>query len=352
MPTRRSAMFKEEEWARVQPTIRKLYLLEDRSLKDVMTILSTLHNFRPSKAQLESKLKQWHMTKNMKSAAWKYVHMSIRKRRHHGKESKVYLSGIPLPPETVEKARSHHFKSTLDRVTGKAPPSPEDLSLIIRTPSPPAEVQIWNTRNIPWLLATNFFREFNFRTLLQSRLSIRFPVEELLSLVLKNHPKLSSHTSKLQYTVQSLALIVPATHQEHHISHAESLLLPPLSASITSESFQLMLLLLANNFLRNGFSNEDREKQSAITGWLLDTMQRSRVLDLLKTQSFATLPLSLQSALNRIFHKAVKRSELNLVRQLLQVGVDVNQLLWAGFYHFGYLVPHRAFEYAVLVHDT
>ncbi|KAK6218621.1 hypothetical protein QIS74_06501 [Colletotrichum tabaci] len=193
MSSRRSAMFKEEEWARVQPIIRKLYLLEDKSLKDVIMILSTLHGFRPSKAQLESKLKQWHMTKNMTNLEWKYVDMRIRRRRLQGRESKVYLSGIPLRPATVEKARSRHsFESILNRVTGKAPPSPEDLSLIIRTPSPPAEVQIWNTHNIPWLLATNFLREFNLGTLLQYRLSIRFPVEELLSLVLEDHPKLST----------------------------------------------------------------------------------------------------------------------------------------------------------------
>ncbi|TQN63786.1 hypothetical protein CSHISOI_11692, partial [Colletotrichum shisoi] len=159
MSSRRSAMFKEEEWARVQPIIRKLYLLEDKSLKDVITTLSTIHNFRPSKAQLESKLKQWHMAKNMTSMEWKHVDMRIRKRRLRGKDSKVYLSGIPLRCATVEKARGRHsFESTLDRVTGKAPPSPEDLSLIIRTPSPPAEVQIWNTHNIPRLLLTDFFR--------------------------------------------------------------------------------------------------------------------------------------------------------------------------------------------------
>ncbi|TIC90263.1 hypothetical protein CH35J_012213 [Colletotrichum higginsianum] len=119
MSSRRSAMFKEEEWARVQPIIRKLYLLEDKSLKDVIIILSTLHGFRPSKAQLESKLKQWHMAKNMTSMEWKHVDMRIRKRHLQGKESKVYLSGIPLRPATVEKARSRHsFESTLDRVTG------------------------------------------------------------------------------------------------------------------------------------------------------------------------------------------------------------------------------------------
>ncbi|KAK2016179.1 hypothetical protein LZ32DRAFT_655888 [Colletotrichum eremochloae] len=70
-PRTKNAIIKEEEWTRVQPIIRRLYLLEDKSLKDVIGILSTFHNFRPSKAQLGSKLKQWHMTKNMTSLEWK-----------------------------------------------------------------------------------------------------------------------------------------------------------------------------------------------------------------------------------------------------------------------------------------
>ncbi|KAK1566203.1 uncharacterized protein LY79DRAFT_529241 [Colletotrichum navitas] len=153
-PRTKNAIIKDEEWMRVQPIIRRLYLLEDKSLKDVISTLSMFHDFRPRlvnfKAQLESKLKQWHMTKNMTSLEWKHVDARIRRRRLQGKESKVYLSGIPLRPATVEKARSRHsFESTLDRLAGKAPPSPKDLSLIIRTPSPPAEGSTWVRSSSP-----------------------------------------------------------------------------------------------------------------------------------------------------------------------------------------------------------
>ncbi|EFQ25836.1 uncharacterized protein GLRG_00980 [Colletotrichum graminicola M1.001] len=148
MPLRtKNAIIKDEEWMRVQPIIRRLYPLEDKSLKDVISKLCTFHDFRPSltgRGQLGSKLKQWHMTKNMTSLEWKHVDARIRRRRIQGKESKVYLSGIPLRPATVEKARSRHsFESTLDKLAGKTPPSPKDLPLIIRTPSPPAEESTW-----------------------------------------------------------------------------------------------------------------------------------------------------------------------------------------------------------------
>ncbi|WYZ46775.1 hypothetical protein EsH8_IX_001000 [Colletotrichum jinshuiense] len=160
MPRPRKTVIKDEEWARVQPEIRRLYLVEDKSLKDVMMILSAFRDFRPSKAQLEWKLKQWHMTKNMTSTEWKHVIRRVRKRHFEGKDSKIYLSGIPLRLATVEKARSRHcYETTIEKTMRvNTPPPPDYLSLIIRTPSPQMVTNICNMHNIPWLLAKDFFK--------------------------------------------------------------------------------------------------------------------------------------------------------------------------------------------------
>lgn len=45
MPPRRN--IRDEDWERLRPIIRKLYLEEDRSLKDVLLILGTFHSFSP-----------------------------------------------------------------------------------------------------------------------------------------------------------------------------------------------------------------------------------------------------------------------------------------------------------------
>ncbi|KAK1981564.1 ankyrin repeat-containing domain protein [Colletotrichum cereale] len=354
-PRAKNAIIRDEEWMRVQPIIRRLYLLEDRSLKDLIVILSTLHEFRPSKAQLESKLKQWHMTKNMTSMEWKHVDTRIRRRRLQGKESKVYLSGIPLRPATVEKARSRHsFESTLDRIAGKAPPSPKDLSLVIRTPSPPAEVRVCNTYNIPWLLAKDFLRGSNLRALLQSHRSsgwLRPPVEDVLSLTVGNCSELFNHTSKLQYTVQALTLIMPEMILESHVFFAESLLSSPFTNFNDSEVFEVLLFLLSNSFLADAFSIEDQKEEAAVVGLMLNMVKRSRVLDSLATQQLTKLPLSLQSAFNRLFKEAVQRLEFDLIRQLLQIGVDVNQVLPGILREFGDSRAFTAFNYAVLAYD-
>ncbi|KAF4815949.1 hypothetical protein CGCSCA5_v006771 [Colletotrichum siamense] len=110
MPPRRT--IRDEDWERLRPTIRKLYLEEDRNLKDVLLILGTCHSFYPSKAQLEWKLKQWHFTKNMGVMDWKYVGYEIHRRKCRGKESKVYLSGIPLRMKDIERGVSRNCYET------------------------------------------------------------------------------------------------------------------------------------------------------------------------------------------------------------------------------------------------
>ncbi|KAF9869838.1 hypothetical protein CkaCkLH20_12637 [Colletotrichum karsti] len=113
MPTRpRKVAINDREWEKLRHVIRQLYLQEDRTLKDVLVILGTLHNFHPSKSQLEGKLKQWHMTKNMTPMEWKYLAKRIQKRRNQGKESSVYLSGMSLRPTRIERSTSRYCYET------------------------------------------------------------------------------------------------------------------------------------------------------------------------------------------------------------------------------------------------
>lgn len=67
---------------------------------------------RGSKAQLEWKLKQWHLTKNMAVMDWKYVGNEIHRRKCRGKETKIYLSGIPLRTKAIERGISRYCYET------------------------------------------------------------------------------------------------------------------------------------------------------------------------------------------------------------------------------------------------
>ncbi|KAF9871170.1 transposase-like protein [Colletotrichum karsti] len=108
----RKAAIDYAEWERVRPIIHQLYLVDGKTQRDTLKILSDYHGFSPSKAQLERKLKQWRMVRNITGPEWKYVDRVIRQRQSRGKSSQLYLSGIPLRPAAVEKARSRHCYET------------------------------------------------------------------------------------------------------------------------------------------------------------------------------------------------------------------------------------------------
>lgn len=125
------------------------------------------------------------MFKNMTAQQWKCVDVRIRERLSRGKKTSLYLSGIPLRPAAVEKARArhchtsvvekfkprkyfrllasrrwikhdHHDSPMLSPLTEclLAMPRPSlsrDFPLIIRTPSPIQETRYsCPMQNLPW----------------------------------------------------------------------------------------------------------------------------------------------------------------------------------------------------------
>ncbi|KAF4922849.1 hypothetical protein CGCVW01_v005036, partial [Colletotrichum viniferum] len=146
----------DDDWERLRPTIRKLYLEEDRSLKEVLLILATCHRFYSSKAQLEWKLKQWHFTKNMGVMDWKYVGYEIHRRKCRGKESKVYLSGIPLRMKDIERGVSRNcYETAIEKAMRHVPEPamPEDQALLVCTPAPQENNWPCRLNNVPWLVS-------------------------------------------------------------------------------------------------------------------------------------------------------------------------------------------------------
>ncbi|KAF4830534.1 hypothetical protein CGCTS75_v005908 [Colletotrichum tropicale] len=164
MPPRRT--IRDEDWERLRPTTRKLYLEEDRSLKDVLLILGTCHSFYPSKAQLEWKLKQWHFTKNMGVMDWKYVGSEIHRRKYRGKGSKVYLSGIPLRTKAIERGISRYcYETAIEKATCHVPepPMPEDQPLLVCTPAPEETNWPFGLDNLPWFISRRLIDGKDFR---------------------------------------------------------------------------------------------------------------------------------------------------------------------------------------------
>ncbi|KAM4055232.1 clr5 domain-containing protein [Hirsutella rhossiliensis] len=75
----------EEEWLRHKPAIRRLYLVEQMPLKNLVVEVANL-GLTVTKAQLEYKLKQWDFRKNISKERWASIDSIMAKRRREGKD--------------------------------------------------------------------------------------------------------------------------------------------------------------------------------------------------------------------------------------------------------------------------
>ena len=107
--------------------------------------------------------------KNLKAKEWKYVNALMTERKKMNKESHVYINGIRVPQNKVERETARNgFQTTLDRVKGcmcitsgslnskltrlacSTAATPRVIAdILVRTPSPPARAALLD--NIPWL---------------------------------------------------------------------------------------------------------------------------------------------------------------------------------------------------------
>lgn len=112
-------------WAQHKATIRRLYIVEEMSLQQLVVKVrglgltvtyerstSFLIEFRLTvfsrKSQLEYKLKQWGFRRNIDKHTWAFIDHAIAKRKREGKESQVIYCGKRLKPSTVERETSRH----------------------------------------------------------------------------------------------------------------------------------------------------------------------------------------------------------------------------------------------------
>ncbi|PHH88492.1 hypothetical protein CDD83_7458 [Cordyceps sp. RAO-2017] len=97
----------ENEWLSLKEEIRKLYLVDNVPLKQLLGKIGE-RGLVVTKTQLEYQLKKWKFKKNLDKSAWLYVGSRIEKRKREGKESEVIYCGKRLKPSTVDKETDRH----------------------------------------------------------------------------------------------------------------------------------------------------------------------------------------------------------------------------------------------------
>ncbi|KAF2145338.1 uncharacterized protein K452DRAFT_294994 [Aplosporella prunicola CBS 121167] len=96
-------------------TIRRLYLKEDKTKKEVKEAMESMYGFKASEKQYERQFKRWGFRKNLKAEEWKFVSRRLEKRKREGKETDLKIDGILVPRKKLQKEIDRNFETALER---------------------------------------------------------------------------------------------------------------------------------------------------------------------------------------------------------------------------------------------
>ncbi|KAL4904742.1 Clr5 domain-containing protein [Aspergillus multicolor] len=166
-----------DKWEDHKSDIERLYIDEDKTLRDVMKYMSS-KGFPKTKSQLEKQIKKWGFRKNKmlpRGIDWAVIGKRVEKRKRiQGKETEVVIDGELYPPEKLRKAQyGKAFVSTYDKLSSAldAPSPATPDGVVFQTPSSPhsdvpfqqhfAGLRPIRSPSVPWLRFAGIMRGQN-----------------------------------------------------------------------------------------------------------------------------------------------------------------------------------------------
>ncbi|KAJ5705202.1 hypothetical protein N7536_000891 [Penicillium majusculum] len=139
------------DWEAHKAEIERLYIHQDKSLKEVIQTMGAVHGFCRSKSQYETKFAKWGLKKyHMGSKKWKLLDQNLKKR---GADTEVYINGVLFEPKRVKRELGRQaFQTTMQKemekvISRTSPKMPEGV--LVYSPAPSALQLQWPS-NLPW----------------------------------------------------------------------------------------------------------------------------------------------------------------------------------------------------------
>ncbi|GAB1312730.1 hypothetical protein MFIFM68171_02940 [Madurella fahalii] len=113
------------DWDAHRAEIERLYIIEKRTVQDIIGIMQATHGFVASKATYERKLKGWNIKKyKMGFRKWIQVERKMGQITKD-KQREIYYEGVRIPPDKVRREISRYgtkgltLREKYSIVTGK-----------------------------------------------------------------------------------------------------------------------------------------------------------------------------------------------------------------------------------------
>ncbi|KAG9243461.1 hypothetical protein BJ878DRAFT_116428 [Calycina marina] len=125
-----------QDWEKVKPFIRQLYVAEDRTLRDVMAIMAAEYDHHATKKMYASRFTKWGWDKNRKEDEMVFILQKTAERAAAGKKATFQVRGRVVTQQDVAKyfARKGGLPA-VDQGIAIRPATPPGISY--RSPSPP-----------------------------------------------------------------------------------------------------------------------------------------------------------------------------------------------------------------------
>ncbi|XXG99897.1 hypothetical protein Hte_006238 [Hypoxylon texense] len=94
-------------WDHHKETILSLYLTSDLSVDELVQTMEKEHGLSATISQYEAQLRAWNARKNLKRHEWEVILQKIDSLSSQGIQSRVLISGHPVPMDRVRRARRH-----------------------------------------------------------------------------------------------------------------------------------------------------------------------------------------------------------------------------------------------------
>ncbi|KAF9892672.1 hypothetical protein FE257_001074 [Aspergillus nanangensis] len=323
------------EWEAHKAEIIRLYSKDCNTLSDVMKRLKATRRFQRTKKQYENRLKKWGVKKyKMTPEKWKYINRKIHKRKHQGKhQSEVYVYSERYAPEKIREGISRHgYLSTVELFQSAFPPTPEGI--MVCTPAPCEDTLHAWPESLPWF---NFLRAMGWDSkqgglsypstvflpvLPTDRPEEVIPIAKLLEgLGSISSPKGHSKTPNTDELSTVLGTIMPEAFEGHHHVSSEILRRSGTPAHL-EERLKVMFYLLSNKIrLGNGinsFKSEAAFVMGVVRGLELNTLHNLQTL-------LSISQVTADAVGEKIFESAIVSFDIEVVKMMLQVGVDPNR---------------------------
>ncbi|KAF8856063.1 ankyrin, partial [Acephala macrosclerotiorum] len=159
LPESRAAF--QHRWEPYKETLRRLFLVEKQTLKEVREVMAESYDFKATESQYEHIFREWGFAKNLKGSDWIAIGHHTSKRKREGKENEVLYKDVVFPPKKVRKEILRNQRASSPRRDGvPSPKLPEGVT--IRTPGASPTIQTavpeWSKTTLPAAEDITMFR--------------------------------------------------------------------------------------------------------------------------------------------------------------------------------------------------